>query len=110
MESFFDLINKGLSELEPSLVPGTFSDASAEGQPPVTADLINSKRCRCNGKGRGIMDTGCPCQQFALLKGKCGRLKRLCQRKRNKNLKKCKWFSKVQMDCNPRKFGPSVPI
>ncbi|XP_078027824.1 uncharacterized protein LOC144464497 [Epinephelus lanceolatus] len=98
---------------EQSLTVNTLTDASAVGKPMTTANPIHSPRhhvrqCNCKGKGGETVNARCPCHQSGRRNGKQGKLKAFCQRKKNKNLKKCSW--KQKRGVHTRKYGPSVPI
>ncbi|KAM8734993.1 uncharacterized protein AB9X84_023615 [Acanthopagrus schlegelii] len=105
--------SQGLPETrEQSLIVSTFTDASDTGKPLTTANPINTPRkhnrsCNCKGKEGKVASPRCLCQESAKRNGRQQKVKRWCQRKEHKNLKKCSQFFK------PKKgtaFAPSVPI
>ncbi|KAI9518007.1 hypothetical protein NQZ68_041999 [Dissostichus eleginoides] len=99
---------------EKSLDVSKFSDASIFGEPLTAANPINIPRqhnipCYCKGKGRETKSS-CLCQQSGGRNGRNGKWKTFCQKKKNKNLRTCRRFSKPKKGGNTRNFGPSIPI
>ncbi|KAK5921829.1 hypothetical protein CgunFtcFv8_019153 [Champsocephalus gunnari] len=107
--------SQGIPEThEKSLDVSKFSDASIFGELLTTANPIDIPRqrnraCYCEGKGTE-MKSRCLCQQSGSRNGRNGKWKTFCQKKKNKNLRTCRRFSKLKKGGNTRNLGPSVPI
>ncbi|XP_078108647.1 uncharacterized protein LOC144519418 [Sander vitreus] len=96
-----------------SLIVST--DTSAVGEPLTTAKPTNipkqhNRPCTFKGKGREMVNSLYRCQQSGSRNGKRKKWEKLCQRKGNKRLERCRFFSKQKKGDKTNKFAPSVPM
>ncbi|KAK7886858.1 hypothetical protein WMY93_026479 [Mugilogobius chulae] len=89
---YMDQVQGNHKTPETSLKP---SKAESIMENPVKSDLsttFHNGLCKCKGNGRWDEQKSCPCTKSARRKNKRAKLRKLCQGKMKKHLKKCHIF------------------